>query len=294
MARVVTPVYAGKKGRLVTPGAGLFPLNGQISINSLDLAAGVIPLTITNSTSVDSLRIVDSGTSANPDSHALKITSTGNKPGINLQVAPGAIGFIVTGATTDELLKVDATTGTGCAGHFLANPTSSGLLVNGTCATDLVAIDASTGTGRGLVITGNSTSDALTVSGPLRIITGPLLLSSAGVTISSKGSSTTSLATAVASGINLTTSITGRILLTSSNTAAGATSTITVTHASVAGATTTIFLRNNNYTGTLGTNGVPVVHVNGATAGSWTLRLHNAHATNALNGTVTISYFVIN
>lgn len=47
------------------------------------------------------------------------------------------------------------------------------------------------------------------------------------------------------------------------------------------------------YAGTLMTNGIPDVHVSAVSAGSFTLKVMNLHATNALSGTMTIHFHVL-
>lgn len=59
-------------------------------------------------------------------------------------------------------------------------------------------------------------------------------------------------------------------------------------------ASSSIIATLNNYSGTLSTNGIPVVSVSGIALGSFTLNISNAHATNALAGDVTVFVQIIN
>jgi hypothetical protein len=65
----------------------------------------------------------------------------------------------------------------------------------------------------------------------------------------------------------------------------------TVTDSAV-NANSSVQVSVNNYTGTLFTNGVPIVQVQGITAGSFTIRVLNTHATTALAGVLKIGFRV--
>ncbi len=84
--------------------------------------------------------------------------------------------------------------------------------------------------------------------------------------------------------------------------------TVTTGTLTTAGVTNAAFTINNNivtatsivscdisgYTGTLVTNGIPVVTTCVASAGVLTANVTNVHASNALNGAVTINFIVFN
>jgi hypothetical protein len=85
----------------------------------------------------------------------------------------------------------------------------------------------------------------------------------------------------------------GMITMTGVTTAAVTSATATVTNNSV----TTSSLVNvdvNGYSGTYITNGIPLVSVDSVAAGSFVLRVTNAHATNALSGNLKVYFSIVN
>jgi hypothetical protein len=96
-------------------------------------------------------------------------------------------------------------------------------------------------------------------------------------------------------GVGATTTVQrkrARITTAALTTAAGASSTITVTNAMVS-ASSTVVCKLGTYSGTLFTNGVPYIASVVEGAGSFVIKLANVHATNALSGTVTIDFEVL-
>jgi hypothetical protein len=81
----------------------------------------------------------------------------------------------------------------------------------------------------------------------------------------------------------------GQVTSGNQTNAAGATSSITITDANIT-TTSKIVASLDAYSGTIGTNGVPVLVKVIPGAGSATAIIVNVHASNALNGTVKINY----
>ena len=84
----------------------------------------------------------------------------------------------------------------------------------------------------------------------------------------------------------------GVITTQAASAAASASDTFTVTNSSVT-ASSVILLQIMDYSGTLGTNGAPIVYGANVAAGSFDIVLYNADAANALAGTFDIGYQVI-
>lgn len=103
--------------------------------------------------------------------------------------------------------------------------------------------------------------------------------------------------TAVTQLTSITTSVTsntasGVITTVSASTAAQSTSTFTV-NCTACAAGSVVVASLGAYSGTLGTNGTPIVTVSAVAAGSFNVRIYNAHAANALSGTLGINYAVL-
>lgn len=81
----------------------------------------------------------------------------------------------------------------------------------------------------------------------------------------------------------------GVITTVSASTAAGATSTFTVTSNGVIAASA-VNVTLGAYSGTFGTNGTPIVTCSAVGAGSFAVTIYNAHASNALAGTLKINF----
>lgn len=101
----------------------------------------------------------------------------------------------------------------------------------------------------------------------------------------------------VTQGTSITTGVTangsaGIITTVSSTLAAETTAEFTVTNSSVS-ASSVVLVSVADYSGTYGTNGIPVVSVDTIGAGSFKVDLTNTHGTNALNGIVKIAYLVV-
>lgn len=103
--------------------------------------------------------------------------------------------------------------------------------------------------------------------------------------------STVTQATSITTGVTATGS--SGIITTVSSTLAAVTSTgFTVTNTDVL-STSVVVASLVNYGGTLVTNGIPVVTVSAIAAGSFDIKITNAHASNALSGVMKISYIVV-
>lgn len=98
-----------------------------------------------------------------------------------------------------------------------------------------------------------------------------------------------------ASGSNTPTinNSTGKIVTASLTTAAATAATITLTN-SVIKSTSNVVAWIENYSGTLVSNGIPVLVKVVPSTGSVALTFVNIHASNALNGTLTIRFIVLN
>ena len=83
------------------------------------------------------------------------------------------------------------------------------------------------------------------------------------------------------------------IVTTGTLTTAGVTSaSFTINNSSVS-ATSMIQCTINSYSGTISTNGVPMITQCVPGAGSFVVNIYNAHATNALNGAVGIGFVIL-
>ena len=83
----------------------------------------------------------------------------------------------------------------------------------------------------------------------------------------------------------------GIITTVSSTAAANTTVSFTVNNSYVTAASDVVACVSG-YSGTLSTNGIPVVTIGSVSAGSFVVNISNAHATNALSGTVKITFIV--
>ena len=94
-----------------------------------------------------------------------------------------------------------------------------------------------------------------------------------------------------ATNINTAVAITrpfGTITTQTATTAALGTDSFAVTSARITAKSA--FLISTSYSGTIGTAGMPIVTVTSIGAGTLTITIYNAHATNALNGTFQINF----
>jgi hypothetical protein len=96
--------------------------------------------------------------------------------------------------------------------------------------------------------------------------------------------------TTITTGVTINSSR-GVITTVSAATAGAAVSSFTVTNSAVA-ATSTVIANVQGYSGTYTTNGLPVVTVGTVAAGSFVVNIINAHASNALAGTLNIGFIV--
>lgn len=102
---------------------------------------------------------------------------------------------------------------------------------------------------------------------------------------------TVTQATSITTGVAVEGS--GGVITTVSSTLAAVTSTgFTVTNSAVTAASV-ISATLVNYSGTLITNGVPVITVSGITSGAFDIKITNVHASNALSGVMKISFIVV-
>lgn len=84
----------------------------------------------------------------------------------------------------------------------------------------------------------------------------------------------------------------GRFTTTSQTTAAGASETFTVTNSSIS-SDDVVIAWVESYSGTIATNGIPVMYGNAVSEGSVDITIANVHGTNALSGTLTIVFTVL-
>jgi hypothetical protein len=84
----------------------------------------------------------------------------------------------------------------------------------------------------------------------------------------------------------------GKITTGTLTTAALGTQAITLTNSYIA-STSNVIAWVENYSGTVVTNGIPMIFKSTPAAGSATITLINMHSANALNGTVTIKFIVL-
>lgn len=98
-------------------------------------------------------------------------------------------------------------------------------------------------------------------------------------------------ATSITTGVTVNAHA-GIITTVSSTLAAEATAEFTVTNSKVL-AGSAVLVSIVDYSGTYGTNGIPVVSVDSIAAGSFKIDLSNVHGTNALAGVVKISFLVV-
>lgn len=148
-------------------------------------------------------------------------------------------------------------------------------------ADDIVTGNVNIGTGAvaRTVTIGNSTGASALV----------LTSGTGGITIPSGNvSQATSITTAVTDN-----KVSGIITTVSSTLAANATATFTVNNSLVT-ASSRVYASVVSYSGTYATNGLPCVNVGSIASGSFAIQLFNAHGTNALSGTVSISFLVVN
>lgn len=204
-------------------------------------------------------------------------------------VSPTEQGKPIRGRRLNELIDVlnEITTASGTLVGNTLNPlTGTSLSLNGD-VTVLYTLTSS-----GLVTNGSTTlnggvsaSSTLSVSGA-STLTGAVS-AVAGVTYT-KG--TVTQATNISTGVT-TNQPAGVITTVSATTAGLATSTFTVTN-SYALATSAITATILNYAGTYVTNGIPVLTINNVTAGTFDIKITNAHATNALAGVLKIGFTI--
>lgn len=83
----------------------------------------------------------------------------------------------------------------------------------------------------------------------------------------------------------------GKITTGTLTTAALGTQAITLTNSYIT-TSSNVIAWVENYSGTVVTNGIPIIFKSTPAAGSATITLLNLHAANALNGTVTIKFIV--
>ena len=125
----------------------------------------------------------------------------------------------------------------------------------------------------------------------LRQLTSNVTNGDAVTVLGSESIGTVSQATNITTGVVLNRRK-GVITTQAASAAADASHTFTVTN-SLATATSIIHVNIDNYSGTIGTNGNPVVNVDNRTAGTFDIIITNTHSANALNGTLVISYEII-
>lgn len=99
-------------------------------------------------------------------------------------------------------------------------------------------------------------------------------------------------ATNISTGVTITGAMNAEITTVTATTAAVTTSTFTVT-ATACTTTSVVQATLLSYSGTYVTNGIPIVTVNNRTAGTFDIKITNAHASNALNGILKIGITIL-
>lgn len=121
--------------------------------------------------------------------------------------------------------------------------------------------------------------------------TGSMVLSNpTGISIAKPA--TVTQATSIATTVVVTGSAGNIVTFTTGTVAGNATISIPVTNPAVT-TTSVIILTVNDYSGAVGTNGVPVLNVDTVTAGGFSIFLSNAHASNSISGTFRIGYLIL-
>lgn len=95
---------------------------------------------------------------------------------------------------------------------------------------------------------------------------------------------------------NATTAVTlnkscGAIITQSLSTGEDATTSFTLNNSFI-NSDSTVLVSLNNYSGTYGTNGIPVVSVSSIQNGSCVINISNVHSSNDLDGTVEVAFLV--
>jgi len=104
------------------------------------------------------------------------------------------------------------------------------------------------------------------------------------------GRAATSQTTSFTNGVTIN-SASGVITTVAATTAAGSSESFTVTNSTVS--TSSVVLASiGDYSGTYDTNGIPLLYVDSISNGSFSIRVYNAGASNALNGTLKIKFIV--
>lgn len=218
-------------------------------------------------------------------------------------VSPTEQGKPIRGRRLNELIDVlnEITTASGTLVANTINPlTGTTVTVGGDITTETALSVGTTATITGATtLTGAvSAGSTLNVTGQSTFIgqvnmNGQVNISGAlaavgGVTFAK---STVTQATNISTGVTLN-QYAGVITTVSATTAGLATSTFTVT-SSYALANSVITATILNYTGTYVTNGIPILTINNVTAGTFDVKITNAHATNALAGVLKIGFTII-
>lgn len=102
---------------------------------------------------------------------------------------------------------------------------------------------------------------------------------------------TVTQATSITTGVTVNAGA-GVITTVSATTAAGSTSEFTVTNSFVS-ASSVVIAQIVDYTGTYGTNGLPVVSVDSVASGSFKINTSNVAPTNALSGVLKIAFIIV-
>jgi len=104
------------------------------------------------------------------------------------------------------------------------------------------------------------------------------------------GRAAASQTTSFTNGVTIN-SASGVITTVTATTSAGSSESFTVTNSTVS--TSSVVLASiGDYSGTYGTNGIPLLYVDSISNGSFSIRVYNAGASNALNGTLKIKFIV--
>jgi hypothetical protein len=147
--------------------------------------------------------------------------------------------------------------------------------------------------------TGNSGPNALNASfGTINAVTsstvqngGNLILGTTATAKITPYKATVTQTTSITTAVTINSSV-GIITTVSASTAAASAATFTVNNSQVA-ASSVVLVTLVAYSGTLGTNGFPVINVNSIGSGSFNIQIANVHASNSLSGTLQIGFMVL-
>ena len=285
---------------------------GQLLLQSSSAAANAIRIFASNTAGgID----IDAGTNGvamdttgglsldSSSTTAASNLSTVGAAGVDLTVSSTAGSVVVSGGeaaadaiqltTSNAAGGVDVNAGTG----GVAVDTTGGLSLDSTSTT--VASNLTTVGAAGVDLTVSSTAGSVVVDGGEAAADAVQLTASdtaGGITLSAGSGgvvfpkSTVTQITSITTGVTID-DVSGVITTVTATTAGEATDSFVVTNNRVL-ASSVVLVSLDGYSGTLSTNGLPLITVTGISAGSFTMNVSNAHGTAALSGTLDIGFVV--